>query len=268
MLYCAPQNKKKRKIETPRVFLKITQRFLLHYIFDVIQIHDNVHSFQRGRSSISNAIVHENMRFVAKTDIVDFFGSLSSDHIRAMLLRHRFPDSSVNLLTKLCAFRGRLPQGAPTSPLLSNAALFDFDTNITKLCRGMALNYTRYADDITISGDNQANICAALKCVRANLSDHFGLRVNEAKTRVIHRSAQQNVTGVVVNHEAAPPRAFRRRIRAMFDRAGRDPDNSLEMLPHLVGYCSYLNAFPKFVGSDTIKRYETVLAGLKAVRDD
>jgi hypothetical protein len=152
--------------------------------------------------------------------------------------------------------------------LLSNAALFDFDSKMVNLCDQLALNYTRYADDMTISGDDRTDICAALSALQANLSSHFGLRINKAKTRVIHRSAQQCVTGVVVNQRAAPPRAYRRRIRAMFDRAERDPVGSLEKLAQLVGHRNYLGAFPKLAGSDMIRRYDAILARLETLRDD
>ena len=258
--------RKKRKIESPRVFLKTTQRFLLSCILGDLHVHGSVHSFRSGRSCISNAMPHEGQEFVARTDIVDFFGSLSSAHIRALLSKHHFPGPTIDLIAGLCTFEGRLPQGAPTSPLLSNAALFDFDAKLTERCRKAGLNYTRYADDITISGNNRVEVHAALQAAQVNLSERFGLCVNKAKTRVIHRSAQQRVTGLVVNHRALPPRAERRRIRAMFDRAGRDPANSLGMLASLRGYRSYLGAFSQLTGSDEIERYDLVLARLEALR--
>lgn len=256
-----------RWIESPRIFLKVTQRFVLHHVLAGQPVHDAVHSFvpasQAGqqRNSITNARRHLAQPYLAKIDITDFFGSL-----RSRLVEEVFGDSGLvnadarRLLTRLCTRRSSLPQGAPTSPMISNLILRNFDENMSRLCGELDLVYTRYADDITISGAVRADVELAAYFARQGLTgEALKLPVNDGKSRTFSAGQQQRVTGVIVNERGLPPRKLRRRVRAMFHQASLDPVRLREERARLRGYIAYFRAFPGYPSRE-LTRYERVLA--------
>lgn len=251
-----------RVIESPRIFLKTIQGFLADYVLNALEVHESVHSYVLGRSIISNARAHEQKRFVANIDIENFFGSLSTLAITNLLAANGFEQSEVTTIATLCTKGGRLPQGAPTSPVLSNAALLQFDQSMDEYCRARAVSYTRYADDITISGDDRRALQDAIATASEFLRSRLGLKLNKRKTRIASNAGQQRVTGVVVNAQAAPPRRFRRNIRAMFHNALRKPTVAPSKIQEMKGYVSYLSAFPKYSGSELIEHYKASLRRL------
>lgn len=257
----------KRWIESPRVFLKVTQRFVLHHILTGLPVHDAVHSFvpisQAGqrRNSITNARRHLAQPYLAKIDIKDFFGSL-----RSRLVEEVFGDSGLvnadarRLLSRLCTRGSSLPQGAPTSPMISNLILRNFDENMARLCSELDLVYTRYADDITISGAVREDVELAAYFARQGLTgEALKLPVNDRKSRLLSAGRQQRVTGVIVNERGLPPRKLRRRVRAMFHQASLDPARLRKERARLSGYVAYFRAFPNYPSRE-LARYARVLA--------
>lgn len=112
------------------------------------------------------------------------------------------------MLTNLCCLNGSLPQGAPTSPMLSNIVLEDFDNEIGLYAIEQKIRYTRYADDMTFSGDFNAG--KVISKVKRQLND-LGLKLNDEKTRTRGRGQRQEVTGIVVNEKMQLPRSERKR---------------------------------------------------------
>ncbi len=260
-VFCIPKARGGvRRLVSPRTFLKSTQRALLHCFLDDLKVHDAVHSFRRGRSHVSNALAHERRRFVGGTDIENFFGSITSDMVADCLMANGFDSECSMKLARLCTRKGELPQGAPTSPALSNALLYPFDEAMAALCAKSDLRYTRYADDVTISGDNRSAVIAALDQAEVELRNRYGFRINRTKRHVAGRDRQQRVTGAVVNTAAAPERAVRRRVRAIFHQASTDPRAYADQIQRLGGYISYLQAFPSLRGSSALARYQMVFA--------
>jgi retron-type reverse transcriptase len=250
-----------RVIHAPRVFLKTVQRWILDYVLFKLPSHESCHSYIAGRSILTNASLHTGKKFVANLDIVDFFGSIKEQALRACLFRV-FGPSLVKSITSLCTYNGALPQGAPTSPTLSNFFLFEFDNEMSEYCTLNGLTYSRYADDITISGNDKELICSAIDTVRRLLAAQQ-LQVNEKKTRIASRGGQQNVTGVVVNVVPQPPRRLRKLVRAMFHKAEHNLQNSAALYSSLAGYCSYIKSFPHCSGSKSVLHYESVLDSVK-----
>lgn len=166
----------------------------------------------------------------------------------------------------LCTYKSCLPQGAPTSPAISNVILYDFDQKMNEFCGHQSLWYSRYADDITISGDNKLHVRKAISRAESLLQKSYSMRLNRDKTRISSRGGQQRVTGVVVNSEASPPRTFRRRVRAAFHHASLKPKDYIERISELGGYIGYLKNFPRFEGSREITEYEKILINLRAER--
>jgi RNA-directed DNA polymerase len=248
-----------RQIESPRIFLKVIQWFLADFVLDDLPVHDSVHSFAIGRSIATNALMHQRRAFVGGVDIENFFGNVNRNAVLNLLLGNRFDQAEADIVSRLVTNQNRLPQGAPTSPVIANAVLYEFDAAVSQMCTQHHLSYSRYADDITVSGDDRGRILSILDFISGVLRENHGLRLNTDKTRIASRRGQQRVAGVVVNDEAAPPRLFRRKIRATFHEASKNPRVYLERIAELGGYLGYLKMFPKLTNGRAIQGYETVL---------
>jgi retron-type reverse transcriptase len=205
--------------------------------------------------------MHVGKAYVANVDIKDFFPSIRASSIAQLLQANGFGPTLSVAIARLTSLNDGLPQGAPTSPALSNAYLFRLDDFVDRYCENRGAVYTRYADDITISAASRAVIVAAIDELRLHLVG-FNLRLNEHKSRIASRAGQQKVTGVVVNEKAQPPREYRRLVRAMFHRAELEPHAGRQCLQELRGHVGYLRSFPTLKGDSSIKRYMDILARL------
>ncbi len=252
----------KRLISSPKAFLKVVQYYLLDYFFWRLPVHESCHSYRKERSIHTNATPHVARTYVSNIDIENFFGSIDANMVRVVLHRHGFGRKFAHAISRLVTLTNGLPQGAPTSPIISNCFLFDFDDAMTKFSAANGLVYTRYADDITLSGDERGPVIKAIKFAE-HLLLQTGLRLNEEKTRIASRGGQQKVTGIVVNAKAQPPRKLRRQIRAMFHQAERHPDQFKDRIAVLRGYLSYLRSFPVLEEAEDLKRYAQVIKKLK-----
>ncbi len=210
--------------------------------------------FRAGKSILSNAEIHVGKRFVANIDISNFFGSIKQQEIYTFLQTHGFKHREAKLLSSLVCKSGALPQGAPTSPVLTNAYLHRFDEDMTLLALSKDISYSRYADDMTFSGNDKQPIKDIIESAHLLLLQNYGLNLNKTKTRIASAHSQQRVTGLVVNEKAAPPRELRRRIRAEFHNATKDPKISKAKIAHLRGVLAFLNMFPALAQSSTVER--------------
>jgi hypothetical protein len=256
-----------RRIMAPRAFLKTTQRFLAQRLFSVLPVHDAVHSFRTGRSFITNALVHEGSPRLLKIDIQDFFDFISERMVVDLLARNGFSISESRQLAALTTIGGSIPQGAPTSPVLSNSLLYDFDSAVSSEASARGLRYSRYSDDISLSGASESALEQMAIKIGAELKGRFGMRVNSRKAHLLLPHQRKIVTGVVVNERVTPSKAWRRQVRAAFDRAEREPAAGFARLDELQGYVSYLKAFPMHRTSAAVLRYERICRLLRRMRD-
>lgn len=253
----------KRCIKAPRVFLKTVQYWLLDYVLYSLPVHKQCHSYQRKKSILTNALPHVRKKYVANIDIENFFGSVSTKSISNILSENGFEKRTSNIVARLVTESNCLPQGVPTSPLLSNSYLYKFDNFASGFCDNLGVSYSRYSDDITMSGNNKNKIGQVIRALRKELR-RYGLKLNEPKTRIASRGGQQRVTGVVVNESAAPPRKLRRKVRAMFHNASLNLGEYSSKLPQLKGYLSYLSSFPSLSSSDQIKKYDALIQNMRS----
>ena len=114
------------------------------------------------------------------------------------------------LLTSLCCKDGALPQGAPTSPALSNLVMRNFDTSMARWCQRRGIVYTRYCDDLTFSADRPL---FAVYSKAKNMLAEMGFDLNEAKTHFITNAGRQSVTGLTVNEKVSVPAGYKRSLR-------------------------------------------------------
>jgi retron-type reverse transcriptase len=212
---------KKRWIEAPSPALKRIQRRLLSKLLYQLQATDFAHGFVPGRSIVSNAQCHVGRDWLVTLDLKDFFPSVTAAMIEPELASLIPRRSQREQLVQLVTRRGHLPQGAPTSPHLANLVARRLDQRLVELSERLGWTYTRYADDLSFSGDTDPG--ELLPRVEAIVLDEQ-FRLARQKTRVRSRHQRQVVTGLVVNDRVRLPKPQRRRLRAMLHRARYDPD--------------------------------------------
>jgi retron-type reverse transcriptase len=198
--------------------------------------------------------------FVAGIDIDSFFPSVGPEAVARLLRRSGLGAQCAKAVAWLTTLNNGLPQGAPTSPTLSNAFLFRFDLELDRYCRERRIVYSRYADDITMSGDNRHSLELAIRKAQKELVS-IGLVINAEKTRIASRGGQQRVAGVVVNDKAQPPRSLRRMVRAMIHRAEHGLASD-EELASVRGYVAYFNSYPALRDTPRMRGYQLTMRRL------
>jgi hypothetical protein len=217
-----------RAICSPDAELKKMQRLINRRLLDGMQSHYSSTGFEPGESIVYNADSHVGKAVVIKLDIRDFFKSTGEERVFAYFRKIGWNQETAELLTSLTTWKGSLPQGAPTSPRLSNLVNFRLDARLAAFAMQLGGDYTRYADDITISldEDDKFKITQILSFVRMVLLE-FGYRPNKQKTRVMRQHQQQRITGLVVNQKIQLPRETRKWLRAVKHRQSKTGTCSL-----------------------------------------
>jgi RNA-directed DNA polymerase len=227
-----------RLIMAPKRRLKALQRRLNTLLCAKLPASEHAHGFRSGHSVRTNAQPHVGKRVLLQLDLHEFFPSIHFGRVRGLLLALGYGYPVASVLAALMTEAPRqpvavdetvyfapvgprvCPQGAPTSPHLSNALLLKMDRRLAGLARRMRFSYTRYADDLTFSGDDIAN-AHALRILAGRIVEDEGFRVNPEKTRILREGARQSVTGVVVNDVLGLSRQARRRLRAAIHRCAQ-----------------------------------------------
>ena len=205
-----------RVIDEPLPNLKEIQRWILDNILlspDIVGTVSSVATaFIPERDIILNARPHVGRRVVICMDIKDFFPSVKWYAVYLVFVGIGYKKDVAGMLAHLCTLRDSLPQGAPTSPMLSNLVLRRIDNKIASFCEKKGVTYTRYADDLTFSMDDKMKYGVLMSYVR-DMVRKGGFTINERKTKVYHRNHAQYVTGIVVNERLHVARKYRRDIR-------------------------------------------------------
>jgi RNA-directed DNA polymerase len=266
-----------RLIEQPSAALRGLQRKLLFQLLNRVPVHPAAYGFVRGKSVADHARLHTGKAMVIRVDIKDFFPSispgrvyatfhglgiapavartrcqlttsaLSSEQLRSALFT-RFPGAPSRVNEYFQTWKSvfgvpHLPQGAPTSPALANLAAFRLDQRLTGFAARYDLAYSRYADDLTFSGN--ISISAAQKwldSVRFIVADD-GWAVNERKTRIMPCGGRQRVTGVVVNEFANIARKDFDLLKAQVHRYSQLPTRDAAQRAQLLGQLAWLGQF-------------------------
>ncbi len=247
-----------RLLEAPKRELKDLQRQVLHEIVDRIPLHDAAHGFCRGRSARTGAALHHGREVVVRFDLESFFSAVTAGRVYGISRLAGYPEPVAHTLAALCTTvtpvnvlraappvvgfaanerRRRmlshltaphLAQGAPTSPALANLSAYGLDRRLSGLAQRFGATYTRYADDLVISGPSSPtrNRAAVVRLVES-IAAQEGFRVDERKTRVATSAARQTVTGLVVNVRSNVERSEYDRLRAVLhDAAVSGPDRA------------------------------------------
>ena len=238
-----------RLIEAPKPRLKEVQRFIWKEILEPIAPHPAAHGFRAGRSVLTHANLHVGNEAVVRFDLRAFFAHVPVGRALTVFRKAGYPEEVARSLIGLCTnrvplgvlalapagrtpgeiaaafqlrarLRGRhLPQGAPTSPALANLCAHGMDVRLAALAARLGLSYSRYADDLTFSGDRGLlGMSARLEAWVARIVRDEGFSLHPEKSRTMARWEQQRVTGVVVNEKPNLPRRQFDRLKARFHR--------------------------------------------------
>lgn len=205
------KNKNLRYLKEPSPILKSIQKRILKNVLEEKMISKCAYAYKKGLSTILNAKNHVGRKVILKLDIENFFDNINFYKVyNSCFNESLYPKKLGMLLTNLCVYNDMLPQGAPTSGYISNIVLRDFDCNIDAYCKDKNINYTRYSDDMTFSGD--FNIKEIISLVNKLLYKN-GFRLNKKKIKVVKQSTRQQVTGIVVNRKTNVRKSYKRKIR-------------------------------------------------------
>lgn len=203
-----------RMISAPDKDLQAIQSTIYSRILSSVTIvHPAAVGFRCGRSVVDNAAPHLGKRYVLKMDIHDFFGSIRSPRVRQTFKKIGYPENVSKVLGVLCCLHRHLPQGAPTSPALSNIVGYEMDRKLAALAAEYGLTYTRYADDLTFSGDVFPKEQIIPQVKRIIRDEKF--EPNHKKTHFMNQSSRKIITGVSVASgvKLTIPKSKKREIR-------------------------------------------------------
>ncbi|MFI9814882.1 reverse transcriptase family protein [Saccharothrix variisporea] len=229
----------RRLIESPKPRLAELQRRLVRHLLDRFDVHDAAHGFRKGRSTTTFAAPHAGKPLVVRLDLEGFFTSVTGARLRGLLTAHGYPITVATALTGLLTTRTppealhpadwpqrrrlaapHLPQGAPSSPATANVIARALDRRLAGLARTLGATYTRYADDLAFSGDDDLPLHRLLPGVRGVVEDE-GFRLNPRKTRIAAAHQRQRLAGLVVNDTPAASRAEYDDLKAVLHNCAR-----------------------------------------------
>jgi RNA-directed DNA polymerase len=257
-----------RKISAPRPLLKKSQQWILHNILEKIEVHNAAHGFCLNHSIVTNAQPHVGANIVINFDLKDFFPSISYPRVKGLFKSFGYSETASIIFGLLCTeptlkqieldgeihwllswTERHLPQGAPTSPAITNLLCRTLDKRLTQMAKRYGFVYTRYADDLTFSacGDSLGNIANLMKGTRSIVKSE-GFNINEEKTRLLRKSRQQEVTGIVVNDKVNVSREKLKRFRATLYQIEKDgligkhwgDSKKRDLIPSLEGFANFV----------------------------
>ena len=244
-----------RSISAPKPALAQAQQWVLANILAKLATEPEAHGFVPGRSILTNAAPHVNRAVVANLDLKDFFPSITFRRVQGLFRKLGYSGHVATLLGLLCTEPPRvpaeldgkvyfvalgervLPQGACTSPAVTNALCRRLDRRLAGLAGKHGFHYTRYADDLTFSGDNVGKMGHVLRNVRHILTKE-GFTLHPTKTRLMRRANRQEVTGVTVNVRPSVAREEVRILRAILHNAAKHglESQNREQRPNFAAY--------------------------------
>lgn len=234
----------KRIISAPAVHLKIAQRALLTLLY-AEGFSDQAMGFVPGRSTRDNAAKHVGKDVVVNADVKAFFPSTSYKKVYSLsrkLCNGELSPLASRLFAEICCHDGHLATGAPTSPAVSNLIMRNLDASLNGIATKLDVTYTRYADDLTFSGNSAA--VWMLRPLKSHL-EKLGYELDPKKTNIFRKGRRQIVTGAVVNAKVNLARPLRKILRAAVDHRANGKQPFFQGRPMndavLNGYIAYLN---------------------------
>ncbi|MFT3823340.1 MAG: reverse transcriptase family protein [Chitinophagaceae bacterium] len=281
-----------RWVMAPNEDLKFIQQWIKHHILEKIEVHPSANGFVKSKGLLSNATPHIDKELILNIDLYRFFDTISSKRVYGIFKNLGYHTNlSYDLAKLLCAtapkpywkeiikeykfrkkyIRQRLPilsQGSPASPIISNIVCRMLDLRLSKLCDSMQCHYTRYADDITISGDRQKipSLLTIKKIIRQE-----GFYINKDKIKHVPNNKRQTVTGVVVNKKTRVAKQLIKQVNQhLYYCQKYGPQNHLEHLQSkgdfpksnykqwLLGKISFINSIESSTAKKLFERFNRI----------
>ena len=210
-VYIPKSDGTKRKLSIPDLILKQVQKSIVDKLLIQYPISKYAKAYKFGSSVQKNARPHVAKKKILKLDIDGFFDHILYSHVKEIVFyKEKYSEPIRILLTMLCYYKDALPQGAPSSPAITNIILYDFDELVGAYCENQGVAYTRYCDDMTFSGDfDEKKIIDFVK----NELSKLGMHLKNRKTAVVLSSKRQCVTGIVVNEKLNINKNYKKKIR-------------------------------------------------------
>lgn len=254
-----------RVISAPMRRMKNAQYWVLLNILNKVSLHDAAHGFVAQRSIVSNASPHVGADVVINMDLKDFFPTITYPRVKGVFRKLGYSESAATIFALLSTEprvdevmldderwfvadgERFLPQGAPTSPAITNILCEKLDKRLQGLAQKLGFIYTRYADDLTFScpNENLKNI-NALKNLVNQIIDSEGFTIHPDKTRIMRKGSRKEVTGIVVNEKVSIDRAHLRKFRALLHQlekegpAGKIWGKGKDLRASIIGYANYI----------------------------
>lgn len=235
-----------RKIAEPLPNLKEIQRWILEEILYKFKVSDYSKAYVKGRSIKDNARFHRGQKMVLSMDIADYFNSIKFNKVYGLFYKIGYKVDVSVMLASLCCLNRSLPQGASTSPALSNLITVKLDNRISGFAKKNNIRYTRYADDMTFSGEFDCGMI--IKFVKRVLLEE-GFSLNETKTRVRYYYEKQEVTGIIVNKKLQAPISLRKKLRqdmyyiekyGLNSHLSKTKNTKANYIKHLLGIANFI----------------------------
>ncbi len=238
-----------RILSIPCNSLSIIQSKLSTILYLVYHPRCCVLGFVKGKCIRDNSQYHTNSSYVLNIDLSDFFPSINFGRVRGMFMAKPYSlnEEVSTVLAQICCFNNELPQGAPSSPVISNMICSRLDSELFRFARDKGIRYTRYADDLTFSTKRKNS---SLELTNNNsyfnelkiIIESNGFKINEKKTKGFHENRRQEVTGLVSNRIANVKREYIRSIRGMIHAIGKyGPESACSEFLNKYAYKIYKN---------------------------
>ena len=245
-----------RLIAHPSRQLKALQRWLVRNVFNILDVHQSATAYRSGLSILDNAMVHVANNYLLKLDFTNFFPSITQEDIESLLSSYigrseilRTTEDAV-IIGKIVSLHGRLTIGAPSSPTLANAIMFEFDDIISRKSAELGIAYSRYADDLVFSTRVAGLLTGHVELVREVLQNIRRPRVTLNRDKTVHASKKRKrlVTGVSLTSEGkiSLGRKRKRRARSLLHKFIL-AQSSIEEAEYIRGFLSYAKSIePEF----------------------
>jgi len=214
----------------------------------VYKIKVSVHGFVNGKNILTNATNHSNRKVILNIDLKDFFTQIHFGRVRGMLSKkpYNIGIEAATVISQLACYNGVLPQGAPSSPIITNMICSPLDTQFTKIAFKNNVKYTRYADDLTFSGLNP-QVVSKISSRIEDIVNNEGFEINKDKTRIAGSSRAKTVTGLVLSKDSfgIGKNKYKLLRAKLHHLTKKSEQKNLELLSHVDGYLAFLKSVDK-----------------------
>jgi RNA-directed DNA polymerase len=280
-----------RRISAPMPRLKRAQYWVLANVLEKLPVTEFAHGFVKSRNIVSNATLHVGRAVVINMDLQNFFPTVTYRRVKGLFKQLGYSEEVATLFALLCSephsesyeLDGQvyhiksdeplLPQGAPTSPAISNLICRRLDKRLAGMAGKLQFTYSRYADDMTFSSQVIDNTSIKKLCWRARkIIESEGLALHSQKTRIMRQHQQQEVTGIVVNQRPAVCRKELKKFRALLFQIDRDgPDGKQwregNLFNSIAGYANFVAMVDAKKGQALNQKVAALIAKYKAAQN-